>query len=394
MTKTIFRTCALAVALSACGGHDEQSTPVADPAPPPSSASPIASPEPEPTPPPPPTPPPEPSALERAQAAMEAGRYEEVCGYLVGVGMSPVVCDWVVATARANHDQSLSVDRFERFLRDQHVRRVSGSIIDWYDEAHNEYEVRINGQTAILVASETEFATTGRFTMWAQQYGTSDEVLATGREVSVPVYREWPLYDAIMTMARARGDAAGPAAVNLLDEMLRGWETDYCYAPEPDGLGECYVDPNLPPPGVTPPTAEAAMAELRSLLPATWDEHTIVPEVAQASAYLREHALRYDQLADFPVTRLSALRSDPESRGRGWVASGTVVQVLATADAPAIVFWRGDTCTYAIVPNAAAISNHADVRFAGVAVQAFRWRNLVGREQDCIVAVGYLGGRG
>lgn len=342
----------------------------------------------------PPPPPPEPTPLERAQAALDGGRYEEVCTYLVSTGLSQIVCDWVVETARTNDDHALSVDRFERFLRDQHVRRVSGTVVGWYDEAHNEYEVRIGGQTAILVATETAFETTGRFTMWAQQHGTSDEVLASGREVSVPVYREWPLYDAIMSMARARGDAAGPAAVSLLGEMLRGWESDYCYTPDPDGLGGCYVDPNLPPPGVTPPTAEAAMVELRALLPATWDEHIIVSEVAPVAAYLRDHALRYEQLAEFPTTRLSALRSDPEERGHGWVASGTVVQVLADADAPAIVFWRGDTCTYAIVPNATSISNHADVRFAGVAVQAFRWRNLVGREQDCIVAVGYLRGPG
>lgn len=336
----------------------------------------------------------EPTPQERAQAALDESRYEDVCAYLVSRGFSSVICDWLVATARANRDRPLSTDRFERFLRDQHVRRVSGSIVGWYDEAHNEYEVRVGGRPAILVASETAFETTGRFTMWAQQHGTSDEVLNSGREVSVPVYREWPLFQAILDTARARGDAAAPAAVSLLRELLRAWETDYCHTPDPDGVGECYVDPNLPPPGVSPPTPEAAMRELRALLPPTWGEHAIVPEVTAVAAYLREHALRYDQLAAFPGTRLSALRADPELRGRGWVASGTVVQVLANADAPAIVFWRGDTCTYAIVPNAASISNHADVRFAGVAIQPYRWRNLVGREQDCIVAVGYLGTRG
>jgi len=41
-------------------------------------------------------------------------------------------------------------------------------------------------------------------------------------------------------MARARGDDAGPAAIALLDELLRGWEADYCYAPSE--TGECFVD--------------------------------------------------------------------------------------------------------------------------------------------------------
>lgn len=387
----LYSSITLVVITLGCGGESESTEASASTA----TARPPTSAPPEPEHETPPPPPPEPTPLERAEAALGENRYEDVCAYLVSRGLSSVVCDWIVATARANDDQALSTERFERFLRDQHVRRVSGSIVGWYDEARNEYEVRVGGRTAILVASETAFETTGRFTMWSQQYGTSEEVLTSGREVSVPVYREWPLYQAILDVARARGDAAGPAAVSLLRELLRAWETDYCYTPDPDGVGECYVDPNLPPPGVVPPSPEVAMEELRGLLPSTWDEHSVVPEVTEVAAYLREHALRYDQLTEFPATRLSALRSDPAAlRARGWVASGTVVQVLANDDAPAIVFWRGDTCTYAIIPNAASISNHADVRFAGVAIQPYRWRNLVGREQDCIVAVGYLGDRG
>lgn len=381
----------LITVLTACGGESAPPSPATSaPAAAPSTAPSSTDPAPEPMIAPTPA---EPTALERAEVALGERRYDDACGYLVARGMSQVVCDWIAATARTNDDQALSVDRFERFLREQHVRRVSGSIVGWYDEAHNEYEARISGRTAILVATETEFETTGRFTMWAQERGSSDEVLESGREVSVPVYREWPLYDAIIEMARVRGADAGPAAIALLRELLRGWESDYCYTVDPEGGSECYVDPNLPLPGVTAPSAESAIAEIRALLPPTWDEHTIAPQVAAAATYLDEHALRYDQLAAFPTTRLATLRVDAEQRGNGWTASGTVVEVLSAADPPALVFWRGDTCTYAIVPNARAIANHASVRFAGVAVQPYRWRNLVGREQDCMVAVGYLAGR-
>jgi hypothetical protein len=179
----------------------------------------------------------EPTPLERAQQALTGGHYDEVCTYLVSVGFSDIICAWIADTARSSDDHALSSARLERFLRDQHVRRVSGSIVGFYDEANNDYEVRVAGRIAILEATETSFETTGRFTLWAQQHGTRVEVLTSGREVSVPIYREWPLASAILEMARARGDDAGPAAWMLLQELLRSWESSYCYAVD----GSCFV---------------------------------------------------------------------------------------------------------------------------------------------------------
>jgi hypothetical protein len=179
----------------------------------------------------------EPTPLERAQQALTGGQYEEVCTYLVSVGFSDIICAWIADTARSNDDRALSSARLERFLRDQRVRRVSGSIVGFYDEANNDYEVRVAGRIAILEATETSFETTGRFTLWAQQHGTRIEVLTNGREVSVPIYREWPLASAILEMARERGDDAGPAAIALLNELLRAWEADYCHAVD----GVCFV---------------------------------------------------------------------------------------------------------------------------------------------------------
>jgi hypothetical protein len=155
----------------------------------------------------------------------------------VSVGFSDIICAWIADTARSNDDRALSSARLERFLRDQRVRRVSGSIVGFYDEANNDYEVRVAGRIAILEATETSFETTGRFTLWAQQHGTRIEVLTNGREVSVPIYREWPLASAILEMARERGDDAGPAAIALLNELLRAWEADYCHAVD----GVCFV---------------------------------------------------------------------------------------------------------------------------------------------------------
>jgi hypothetical protein len=331
----------------------------------------------------------EPTARDRAATALEEGRYADVCGYLVTNGFSEVVCAWLVDTAEANADRSLTIDRLERFLRDQQVRRVSGTIVGWYDQARNEYEARVNGQTAILVATETEFETTGRFTMWAQRHGSSAEVLASGREVDVPVYREWPLYDLLVETARARGEAARPAALAAFLELVRGWEESYCYT-LPGELA-CYVDPNAPLPGVAAPSPDAAVSALRALIPATASPTEVTSATDAVARYLHENNLRYAELAEFPSTRLGELRADPEARGRGWVASGTVAQVRA-ADR-AVIFWRNDTCTYAVVPNAATIANRAEVRFAGIAVQHYRWPNLVGRPQDCLVAVGYFAPR-
>ena len=331
----------------------------------------------------------EPTARDRAATALDAGRYDEVCTYLVANGFSDDVCTWLVDTVEANADRSLTTDRLERFLRAQQVRRVSGTIVDWYDQSRNEYAARINGQTAILVATETEFETTGRFTMWAQRHGSSAEVLTSGREVDVPVYREWPLYEILIETARTRGDEARPAALEAFRELVRGWEESYCYT-LPDEIA-CYTDPNAPLPGVTAPSPDVAVPALRELIPATTNPSEVTNVTDAVARYLHENNLRYAQLADFPTTRLGELRADPEARGRGWVASGTVAQVRAAHRA--VVFWRNDTCTYAVVPNAATISNRAEVRFAGIAVQHYRWSNLVGRPQDCLVAVGYFAPR-
>lgn len=234
----------IVVVIAGCSGGSETPPPtpaasspaptatVSPPAPPPAAVTPV-----------------EPTPYERAEHALGEGRYEDVCTYLVSRGFSPTVCAWVVDTARASRDRSLSTREYESFVRAQHVRRVSGTVVGWYDEAHNEYEVRIGGRTAILVATETSFETTGRFSMWAQQHGATEEELTSGRVVSVPLYREWPLHSAILDVARVRGDAAGPSAVTLLGEVLRGWEEDYCYSTEPDAGGECFVVPATAPGG-------------------------------------------------------------------------------------------------------------------------------------------------
>ncbi|MCB9603025.1 MAG: hypothetical protein H6721_07375 [Sandaracinus sp.] len=321
--------------------------------------------------------------------ALDEGRYADVCAYLQSTGFSEVVCAWLVDTVEANGDRSLTTDRLERFLRAHQVRRTSGTIVGWYDEGRNEYEARIGGRPSILVATETEYATTGRFTMWAQRIGTSTEVLVSGREVEVPVFREWPLYEVLIETARARGEAARPAALAAFRELVRGWESDYCYTlPEESS---CYVDPNAPLPNVAPPTAETATSTLRAMIPSSLSSAGVAPVVFDVARFLHASNLRYDQLAEFPTTRLSELREDPEVRGKAWVATGTVSQVRASDNA--VVFWRNDTCTYAVVPNAPVIPNRAEVRFAGIAVQHYRWPNLVGRPQDCLVAVGYFAPR-
>ena len=122
--------------LASCGGESE-SAQVTEPAAP----APVASAKEV----PPPTPPREPSAAELAEAALAEGRYADVCNYLVAHGFSEPVCTWLLDTISASGDRTLTTDRFQGFLRAQQVRRISGTIVGWYDEARNEYEARING---------------------------------------------------------------------------------------------------------------------------------------------------------------------------------------------------------------------------------------------------------
>ena len=178
-----------------------------------------------------------------ALQAFEAGRYEETCPFLVEDGFSPDVCEWIVQAARGTTSGTLSTRVLESFVRAQHVRRTSGSIVGWYDEGSNEYEVRVGGRAAILRTTETNFETTGRFSMWTQENGASEEVLNSGREVTVRVYREWPLTELILEVMRARGDARADLARELLEELVSAWYGSYCYADDPLGIGDCYVHP-------------------------------------------------------------------------------------------------------------------------------------------------------
>lgn len=189
----------------------------------------------------PPTPVPEaPTPGELAEAALEAGRYADVCPYLVTRGFAADICEWIAGTA-AGGNPGLPSRRLEVFLRAQHVRRVSGSIVGLLDR--DVYDTRIGGRMATLETSETSYATTGHFSMWAQQYDHGEEELASGRTVEVPIYREWPLFDAITSIARTHShEDATATARSVLAEILRAWETDYCY-PSPDDILDCYVDP-------------------------------------------------------------------------------------------------------------------------------------------------------
>lgn len=250
-------TLALLTILAAC----TSARPPAPAAQPPAAVAPAAPTKPVEAPPPPP--PPDPSVL--ASAALEAGRYEEVCAVLATEGFSPEVCEWMAATARNTPGRSLPSRTLEKFLRAQHVRRVGGSIVGFYDEANNEYEVRVGGRVAILSATETSYSTTGHFSLWAQSAGTSEETLNSGRDVSIPVYREWPLFKAIRDTATARGDDAAPAAVALFSEVLRGWPGDYCYIDTE--TQECWV-----PPAPEVVDGGVASAEVDASVPAVSDE--------------------------------------------------------------------------------------------------------------------------
>jgi hypothetical protein len=367
--------------LVACGGESTQPAPATSPATQPAVAAPAPSPVPALQAKPVEAPPP-PEPADEAQAALDGGRYDDVCTSLVADDFSADVCKWIAATARADRNRSLTTTQLEHFLRAQHVRRVSGSIVAVLNANDNTYEVRVGGRPAVLDAGETVYETTGGFSMWAQQGPPEDVLMESGDTVSVRVYTAWPLYQSIYDLARNRDSSNAEEAKLLLGHLLDLWNVSYRY-----------VDPNAPDPGVVAPTPDVAIAEIRALVPAAWDENDVSADVSRVVDYLNEHALRFEQLAEFPKTRLSELRADHEKRGQGWAASGGVVARVEGSNPPAIVFGRGNTCTYAIVPGAANISRFTNVSFAGVAVQEYKWRNFAGRPVPCIVAVGYLRGR-
>ncbi len=367
--------------LVACGGESTQPAPATSPATQPAVAAPAPAPVPALQAKPVEAPPP-PEPADEARAALDAGRYDDVCTSLVADGFSADVCKWIAATARADRNRSLTTTQLEHFLRAQHVRRVSGSIVAVLNANDNTYEVRVGGRPAVLDAGETIYETTGGFSMWAQQGPPEDVLMESGDTVSVRVYTAWPLYQSIYDLARNRDSSNADEAKLLLGHLLDLWNVSYRY-----------VDPDAPDPGVVAPMAEVAIPELRALLPATSDDSAVSPELGQVVNYLNEHALRYEQLSEFPRTGIAALRADPELRGQGWVGSGPATRIFTGANPPAILIVRNNICTYAIVPNAANLTQYTNVSFAGVATQIYAWRDEGGNRHPCMVAVGYLRGR-
>jgi len=86
---------------------------------------------------------------------------------------------------------------------------VRGRIVEVYETGRGgtAYEVRLGGRTAILETTDTTFATTGSFSMWAQRMPNNEEVVfASGRVREIPAYIEWKLADDIMDIARQSPD--------------------------------------------------------------------------------------------------------------------------------------------------------------------------------------------
>lgn len=189
--------------------------------------------EPEPEPPPPPT------REELALTAFHEGNYAPTCELLEEHQFDREICDWIAGVASEGKTRDLIPARFRSFLKAHRVRQRSGSIQGWYSEQYNMYEARIGGRLAILEATETAFRTTGRFTMWMQPHGTSLEVLTNGREVLIPVYREWALYQPLRSLIRAKKGEGADEAKRLLRFIRDNWTLDFCYVEDPDDEMEC-----------------------------------------------------------------------------------------------------------------------------------------------------------
>lgn len=192
-----------------------------------------AEPEPEPEPPPPPT------REELAHAAFAEGNFEPTCELLEEEQFDRGICDWIAEVAVSGKERDLPPAQLRAFLKAHRVRQRSGSIQGWYSERDNMYEARIGGRLSILEATETAFRTTGRFTMWMQPFGKSEEILTSGREVIVPIYREWSLYKPLRSLIRSKKGEGADDARRLLRFIADQWSLDYCYVEDPDDDFSC-----------------------------------------------------------------------------------------------------------------------------------------------------------
>jgi hypothetical protein len=182
------------------------------------------------------------SPQESARAAFSAQRFEEVCQYLVAARFSPEVCDYLARTARGVRAPP---PRMDAWLASQGVRLLNGVIVGPEDPSRNEYEVLVGGEPTLLIAEFTQMENDLiEFEFWAQEIGSREVKMASGRMRALPLYREWPLYVALVDIDRFEGDQRAGAARELLEHLVGEWERLYA------------APPGAPPPS-TPPPADA-----------------------------------------------------------------------------------------------------------------------------------------
>jgi hypothetical protein len=190
-----------------------------------------------------PTPPQLQSPQESARAAFSAQRFEEVCQYLIAARFSPEVCDYLARTARGVRTPP---PRMDAWLASQGVRLLNGAIVGPEDPSRNEYEVLVDGEPTLLIAEFTQMESDLiEFEFWAQEIGSREVKMAGGRMRALPLYREWPLYVAIVDIDGFEGDQRAGAARELLEHLVGEWERLYA------------APPGAPPPSTPPPPVDA-----------------------------------------------------------------------------------------------------------------------------------------
>jgi hypothetical protein len=139
-----------------------------------------------------------------ADAARE-GRYAEVCQGTPAV--PSIICTWVAAKAEGKPAARPDGELFRAFYTREHIKKVSGRIIESAG-GDNRYEVTASGyrRHCILETVDTQFETTGAFTMWVQEQPQPEEIeLKSGRTEAWIVLTEAVLGKTLLDLAKSYG---------------------------------------------------------------------------------------------------------------------------------------------------------------------------------------------
>lgn len=190
---------------------------------------------------------------DKLDSLVNDGKYDEVCQG--APWLNQAICKWVAARAAGKAAGRPDGEVFRAFFAKEHWKQVHGRIlsIDGLDGL----EVVVSGYRnhCILELIDTQYSTTGGFSLWVQEQPETREIqLNSGSFAHWVVLEEATLAKALMTLARSGG---GIESMGMAKDVMATFARYRTYA---ERKGETLAVPGADPAPAASATASASSA--------------------------------------------------------------------------------------------------------------------------------------